>query len=155
MILKKAFTLFLCALLILYIFLGPSLLDQMKENYEESLEPAHKKTEWTGVINLWDYPRVDIRNGARFSWIKSKIRQFEKQNPGVYVELRELDGKEGPSFLKTAAKLGANPDIAPVGSDYFFMSGGYLEELDSFISLEDRADFIGSILDTAVYKGNI
>ena len=155
MTLRRAFTLFLCAILVVYIFLGPALLEQMKENYKKSLEPVHEKTEWTGVITLWDYPRLDIGNGTRFSWIKSKIRQFEKQNPGVYIEFRELDWKEGPTFLKAAAKTGANPDIAPVGSEYFFMSGGYIEELDSYISLEDRADFIGSVLDTAAYNGRL
>ncbi|KUO72048.1 MAG: hypothetical protein APF77_18295 [Clostridia bacterium BRH_c25] len=155
MTLKRAFTLFLCAILVVYIFLGPSLLEQMKDDYKKSLEPEHKKTEWTGIITLWDYPRLDIRNGTRFSWIKGKIRQFEKQNPGVYIEFRELDWQEGPTFLKAAAKTGANPDIAAVGSDYFFMSGGYLEELDNYIGFEDRADFIGSILDTATYKGKL
>ncbi|MGI6585036.1 MAG: ABC transporter substrate-binding protein [Lutisporaceae bacterium] len=155
MTLRKAFTLFLCAILIFYIFSGPAMLKQMKEDYNKSLEPVHEKTEWTGVITLWDYPRLDIRSGARFSWIKSKISQFEKRNPGVYIELRELDWNEGPSFLKAAAKIGANPDIAPVGSEYFFMWGGYLEELNSYISLEERADFIDSILDTARYNGKI
>ncbi len=155
MTLKRAFTLFLCAILAVYIFIGPSLLEQMKESYKKSLKPVHKKTEWTGVITLWDYPRLDIRNGTRFSWIKDKIRQFEKQNPRVYIELRELDWTEGPTFLKAAAKTGANPDIAPVGSDYFFMSGGYLEELDSYISLEEKADFVSSILDTATFNGNL
>jgi len=153
MTLRKAFTLFLCAILTLYIFSGPVLLEHVKEDYKKSLEPVHEKTEWTGVITLWDYPRLDIRSGTRFSWIKSKIRQFEKQNPGVYIELRELDWNEGPGFLKAAAKIGANPDIAPIGSDYFFISGGYLEELDGYISLEERADFIDSILDTAMYNG--
>lgn len=155
MTLRRAFTLFLCVILGVYIFIGPSLLKQMKDNYKKSLEPVHEKTEWTGVITMWDFPHLDIRNGARFSWIKSKIRQFEKQNPGVYIEFRELDRMEGQSFLKAAAKIGANPDIAPIGSDYFFMSGGYLEELDSYIRLEDKTDFIGSVLDTAVYNGKL
>ncbi|HWR60309.1 MAG TPA: extracellular solute-binding protein [Clostridia bacterium] len=155
MILKKAFTLFLCAILVIYIFAGPTLLKDMKESYERSLEPEHKKTEWTGVITLWDYPRLDIRNGTRFSWIKEKIRQFEKNNPGVYIELKQLDWQEGPGFLKAAAKTGANPDIAPVGSDFFYISGGYLEELDRYITLEERSDFIGSILDTALYEGKL
>lgn len=155
MILRKAFTLFLCTILVVYIFIGPSLLKHMKESYEKGIEPEHKKTEWTGVITIWDYPRLDIRNGTRFSWIKGKIRQFEKNNPGVYIELKALDWKDGPTFLKAAAKTGANPDIAAVGSDFFYISGGYLEELDKYITLEDRADFIGSILDTAIYKGKL
>jgi len=155
MTLRRAFTLFLCAVLTVYIFIGPALLERMKENYKKSLEPVPEKSEWTGVITLWDYPRLDIRNGTRFSWIKNKIKQFEKLNPGVYIEFRELNWKDGPGFLKAAAKIGANPDIAPVGSDYFFMSGGFLEELDSFISIEDRADYIYSVLDTAEYNGKL
>ena len=155
MILRKAFTLFLYAILVVFIFIGPSLLEQMKENYEKSLEPEHKKTEWTGVITLWDYPRLDIRNGTRFSWIKGKIKQFEKKNPGVYIELRTLEWKDGPTFLKAAAKTGANPDIAAVGSDYFYTSGGYLEELDQYLTLEDRTDLIVSVLDTAIYKDKL
>lgn len=153
--LRKAFTLILCAVLTFYIFSGPALLKQMKEDYKKSQEPVHEKTEWTGVITLWDYPHLDIRSGTRFSWIKSKIKQFEKQNPGIYFEFRELDLNEGPGFIKAAAKIGANPDIAPVGSDYFFVSGGYLEELDEHISFEDKADFIDSILETTVYNGKI
>jgi len=155
MILRRVFTLFLCAVLLVYIFIGPSLLEQMKSNYKKSLEPVHKKTQWTGVITLWDYPHLNIGGATHFGRIKNSIRQFEKQNPGVYIELHELDRLEGPSFMKAAAKIGANPDIAPVGSDFFYMSGGYLEELDSFIGLEDRADFIGSILDTAAYNGKL
>lgn len=155
MTLRRAFTLFLCAILIVYIFIGPSLLEQMKESYKKSQEPVHKKTEWTGVITLWDYPRLDMRNGSRFGWIKSKIRQFEKQNPGVYIELTELNWTEGPTFLKAAAKTGANPDIAPVGSDYYFIAGEYLEELDGYISLEEKSDFINSILDTASLNGRL
>ena len=155
MILRKVFTLFLCAILVVYIFSGPTLLEQMRESYEKSIEPQHKKTEWTGVITLWDYPRLDMRNGTRFSWIKGKIKQFEKNNPGVYIELKQLDWQDGPTFMKAAAKTGANPDIAPVGSDYYYMSGGYLEELDKYITLEEKSDYIGSILDTSIYKGKL
>lgn len=155
MTLRKAFTLFLCAILIVFIFIGPELLTKMKENYEKSLEPEYQKDKWTGVITLWDYPRLDMRNGARFGWIRGKIRQFEKQHPGIFIELKTLDWENGPGFIKAAARTGANPDIAPVGSDYFFMSGGYLEELDPYISAGDKADYIGSVLDTASYRGKV
>ncbi len=155
MTLRRAFTLFLCAILVVYIFTGPYLLKYMKDSYKKSQEPEHKKTEWTGVITLWDYPRLDNRNGSRFGWIKSKIKQFEKKNPGVYIEFKELGWKEGPTLLRAAAKTGANPDIAPVGSDFFFISNGYLEVLDGYISLEEKADYISSILDTATYKGKV
>ncbi len=155
MVLKRVFTLFLCAIMVVYIFIGPSLLERMKTAYEKSLEPVYEKNGWTGVITLWDYPQTDIRGGAHFSRLKGKIRGYEKKNPGIYIELRELNRTEGPSFLRAAAKIGANPDIAPVGSDHFCMSGGYLEELDGFISFGNRSDFTDRALDAVTYKGRI
>ncbi len=155
MTLKRAVTLFLCALIILYILAGPQLLEHMKHQYEKSQEIERKTAKWTGVITLWDYPRLDTRNGSRFRWIRSKIRQFEKQNPGVYIEFRELDWKEGPNLLKAAAKTGANPDIAPVGSEFFFASGGYLEALDAYLDPADKMDYLRSALDTATCNGKL
>lgn len=155
MTLKRAFTLFLCAIIVLYIVTGPRLLEHMKEEYEKSQATERKMAKWTGVITLWDFPRLDTRNGTRFKWIKSKIREFEKKNPGIYIEFRELDWKEGPNLLKAAAKTGANPDIAPVGSDFFFISGGYLEALDAYLDPADRMDYIKSALDTATYNGKL
>ncbi|MGE5630454.1 MAG: ABC transporter substrate-binding protein [Caulobacteraceae bacterium] len=155
MTLRKAFTLFLCVILVIYIFIGPDLLNYMKMDYKKSQEPVKKKSEWTGVITLWDYPRLDITNGTRFTWIRSKIREFERKNPGVYIELRTLDWKDGPTLLKAAAKTGAYPDIAPVGSDFYFISNGYLEELDSYINPLERSDFLSNILETASYNGKL
>lgn len=155
MTLKKAFTLFLCIILIFYIFYGPVVLDYMKSSYKKSLKEERKRAEWSGVITLWDYPRLDIKGGSRFRWIKSKIKEYERKNPGIYIELRELDWKDGPDFLKAAAAIGANPDIAPVGSDFYYIQKGYLEELDSYINPLERNDFLTSILDTASYKGKL
>lgn len=156
MTLRKVFTLFLCLLLAAYLIAGPYLLYRHRVDYRKSYD-YRKQTQsaWNGVITLWDFPRLDTRNGTRFSWIKSKISQFEKKNPGVYIEFRELDWKTGPTTLKAAANTGANPDIAPVGSDFFYTSKGVLEELDEYITPEERSDYLENALDTACYNGKL
>jgi multiple sugar transport system substrate-binding protein len=152
---KRAFTLFLCLLMIAFVVLGPTLLQKNKVSYDKSFEYMRKEIRWRGVITVWDYPRLNTSNGTKLSWISAKIKSFEKLYPGVYIDFKELDPEGGRNLLKAAVTTGANPDIAPVGSDYFFLSGGYLEELDGAISDGERADFLDIALESASYEGKL
>lgn len=152
---KRVFTLFLCLLISGFVFFGPQFLNNNRVNYEDYHKDNDKSPKWQGVITIWDYPRLNIKNGTRFSWIKKKISEFEKANPGVYIELRTLSWSQGPSVLLSAAEAGALPDIAPVGSDYYFQYKGLLEPLNDRISLEEKADFIDKCTETVVYNGKM
>lgn len=110
---------------------------------------------WRGVITVWDYPRLNTQNGTKLSWISSKIKQFEKLHPGVYIDFKELDSANGHILLKAAASTGAYPDIAPVGSNYYYMAEGLLEELDGDITETEKADFLAAALESSSYKGKL
>ncbi len=153
MILKRAFTLFLCAIMTIFIFIMPGYLKRNKVDYNEHYKELDKSIEWRGVITIWDYPRLNIRTGTRYGWLRSKIKEFERKNPGVYIDFRELDWKSGPTLLRAAEKSGALPDIAPIGSDFYYISRGILEELDSYISESDKADFLDKALKTTMHNG--
>ncbi len=155
MILKRAFTLFLCAIMIFFIFYAPSFFKENKVDYNKHYKDMEKDIPWRGVITVWDFPRLDTSNGSRYGWIRRKIREFEKKNPGVYIDLRELDWSNGPTLLKAAAKTGAYPDIAPVGSDFYFISKAVLEELDTYISSEEKADFTDNAINSVTYNGRM
>jgi multiple sugar transport system substrate-binding protein len=155
MTLKRAFTLFLCLSMAVFIFLGPELLQRYKVDYNNGYENMKREIPWRGVITVWDYPRLNNSNGTKLSWISNKIRQFEKRHPGVYIDFKELDTTSGLTLLKAAAVTGAPPDIAPVGSDYFFLSEGLLEELDPYISAEEKEDFLPKTLESASYNAKL
>lgn len=155
MTLKRAFTLFLCFFMIVLIFIGPALLQRYRVDYNKSYEKMKSEIPWRGVITIWDYPRLNTKDGTKLSWITSKIRQFEKLHPGVYIDFKELDTVNGPTLLKAAASTGAYPDVAPVGSDYYYMSEGLLEELDPYISEIEKLDFLPSALESASYRGKL
>ena len=155
MSLKRAFTHFLCAFMIFFIVVGPMIFTRYKVKYTDIYETQKKKDGWKGVISFSDYPRTDIRTGLKYSWIKSKIKQFEKENPGVYIDFREMDPKSGGVHLKAAVKTGAPPDIAPVGSDFYYIKGGYLERLDGEIDRADLTDYVENALNAVAYNGGI
>lgn len=155
MTLKRAFTLFLCLLMAAFLVTGPILLERYKVDYDKSYEHMKRKITWRGVITVWDYPRLNTKDGTRLSWITAKIKQFEKLHPGVYIDFKELDSTNGATLLKAAASTGAYPDIAPVGSEYYYMAEGLLEELDDYITEEEKADFLPSALESATYRGKL
>ncbi len=113
------------------VILGPVLLQRYRVDYNKSYEKMKAETHWRGVITVWDYPRLNSTNGTRFSWISVKIKQFEKLHPGVYIDFKELDVTSGATLLKAAANTGAYPDVAPIGSDFYFMSEGAFGESGS------------------------
>ena len=75
-------------LLCIFIMAGPFIFIYFKPYVEGKIE--HKKEEWEGIITFWDYPRVDVTNGSNYGWIVRKIKKFEKENPGVYIDLKPI-----------------------------------------------------------------
>lgn len=155
MTLKRAFTLFLCLLMVVFVILGPGLLRRHKVDYNKSFDYMKGKVLWRGVITVWDYPRLNTQNGTRLTWISAKIKQFEKQHPGVYIDFKELDLNSGSLLLKAAAKTGAYPDVAPVGADSYFMSQGLLEELDGYITENEKIDFLPAAIESTSYGSKL
>lgn len=155
MTIKRAVTLFLCIIIIIYIFTGPVLFKRFAVDYKNSYKPKTVEAEWKGIISFWDYPNLDTTNGSRLGWIEKRIREFEKNNPGVYIEFRPLSAEEGRTTLMAASKIGAAPDIAPVGSDWFFIASGFLEPLDEYITEEDKMDFKEDALEAVSFQGSI
>lgn len=87
-------------------------------NDVESLTEKDDK-KYTGVIKLWDYPRLNVETGSRYSWIQQKIKSFEKKNPGVYIDFTPLDWESGPYIINQAIESGDKPDIVPISHDFY------------------------------------
>lgn len=128
-----------------FYFIEHRLKDDAKDINDE-------KGHWKGVITLWDYPRLDITNGTRYGWITSKIKQFEKENPGVYIELKPIDWKSGPIEIETAVKMRTYPDIAPVGSDFTVIAQNVLEPIDRYLSATEINSYKTQALSAVRYN---
>lgn len=136
---------------ILFIIIWPIYL-LVIENNKDSKKDGE---DWSGIITLWDYPRLDIEKGTRYNWIIGIIKEFEKNHPGVYVKFEPLDWERGPIKLEAALRTETLPDIAPVATEYEYMSEAILEPLNDYISEKERNVFKYQTLEMVTNKGNI
>ena len=152
---KKIINIFLVLFSLAFVLLGPTLFKKYHVDYKESYEGRESIAKWRGVITFWDYPKLDTVNGGDHSWISKKIKDYEKLHPGTYIDYRTIDSATGKLTLRAASKIGACPDIAPVGSDMYFISSGLLEPLDDYIKLEDKEDYLQDALSSCTYNNTL
>lgn len=132
----RPFTLFLCLILIVFILFAPHFLK--RPQIDELIDKVFKKEiEWKGIITIRDYPRLDASTGYKYSWITKKIKEFERNNPGVFIEFKPLDTKTGYIEIEKSIKTNSYPDIAPVGANKEIISTGALEPLDRYLKQDE------------------
>lgn len=149
---RRPFILFLCTLLITATFIS-CLLTGCGGKYKQQKEGSDDL--WQGVITLWDFPRWPDNNGNRFGWIETKIKEFEKAHPGVFIHLRPLKWEYGHIELRAAAAAGTYPDIAPIGADYDFIANGYFEPVDEYFTPEELKKYEPRAIEAVTYKERI
>lgn len=98
---KKAFTIFLFVLTIIFLVLSPSFIISGVHNTR--MQSGEKSENYTGILTLW-YIADDIPSR---SYLNGRISAFEKLNTNVFIESQTLSSKEAISKLSA----GENPDI--------------------------------------------
>ena len=119
-------------------------VDSLTEKEEEK---------FTGVIKLWDYPRLNVETGSRYNWIQGKIKSFEKKNPGVYIEFKPLDWESGPHMISESIEKGDNPDIIPISYDFHDFE--LLYPLDEFFTEKELGEFRFETIKSVTYNDSI
>lgn len=150
----RPFTLFLCLILIVFILFAPHFL--IKPQIDELFDKIFRKNiEWSGIITVRDYPRLDVETGYKYSWIMKKIKVFEKKNPGVIIDFKPLDPEFGHVELETAIKTNSCPDIAPVGANYEIISKDVLEPLDKYFKGAEIDNYKSSVISAVKHDNTI
>lgn len=148
-------TLIVCVSVILVfsiVFSGCFLQNKVVKQKPEELQ---EKDKFEGVITVWDFPKWSDSDENKFAWMESKIKEFEKKHPGVFIELRKLSWEDGPFELNAAVNLGTNPDIACVGGNINLSWYDKLEPLDQYLSSQDVEDFNDLALKTVTHNDKI
>lgn len=152
---KRPFTLFLCLVLLLYLLIAPFFLFSIDRGRLEGRE-LEDSTKWQGVITLWDIPRSTI-SGSAFGWIKTRISKFENENPGVFINLRELNTDNSKEILQRAAKANSEnrPDVLPlfIGNNTIPLAN--IEPLNMWINEETWGKFKEEYKQAVSYKEDI
>ncbi|HHY13495.1 MAG TPA: sugar ABC transporter substrate-binding protein [Thermoanaerobacterales bacterium] len=135
---------------IAFILLGTSCSLLNREKNELTRED-----EWQGIITIWDFPRWADEKGNKFYWLQQNIEEFERENPGVFIELRRLDWENGAFEVNSALLSNTYPDIVPNVVDYEHVLKGHVEPIDKFLTKEDYKDFYQISLDSVTFDGHI
>ncbi|KNF09149.1 extracellular solute-binding protein, family 1 [Gottschalkia purinilytica] len=150
---KKKIKKIISIILIIFIICWPIYaLFFSIDNGVEDTKIEDEDSNWRGVIKLWDFPRLDVTTGSRYGWMQEKIKKFEAENPGVYIELQPIDWDKGPIKLEVALETGNVPDIAPIGTDYIYMNDKVLEPLDQYFDESDKKEFKYQALKSVMYN---
>ena len=104
---KKAFTLFLCLAFTGLLFLSPSLIMQGIHKNTYTLWEQKKQSSNTGNLTLWHVVSFKTGGETGVSYLKSRIRSFEKNNPYVFIQLKALTVEEA----EAAIAEGEFPDL--------------------------------------------
>jgi multiple sugar transport system substrate-binding protein len=148
----RTLVLFFCFIFFMAAFMGLILIGCNVERNNSSIESEES---WEGIITLWDFPRWPDKTGNKFGWIESKIREFEKENPGVFIHLRPLKWEYGLIELRAATAAGTYPDIAPIAADFDFIIEGHLEPVNEFISSDELERYEPRAIEAVTYQNQI
>ncbi|MPW26375.1 extracellular solute-binding protein [Alkalibaculum sp. M08DMB] len=142
---KKILKSFCYGIILVYVLSAPFYLNNV---YTKKYLTDTSKVEWSGVINMWDIPRLTI-NGSEFAWIKSRISAYQEVNPNIHISLRELHYNDNKDIAFKAALSNNYPDIMPLTIDNetlpldHVIPINFLDEEDSIISIKD--ELIGTV----------
>lgn len=98
------------------------------------------------AIHFWQFWDIAV--------VAPIIAEFEKQNPGVHVEVEQLTWATGLEKIQAALASGTQPDVCELGSTWLprFSYEGVLEDLTPVYEAE-RDSFL--MWDSAVYKDHV
>ncbi len=104
---KKAFALFLCALAVFFLIATPSLIYNGLKRDVYYLREKQKEGRYTGSLTMWHVVSFKTGGETGSSYLAARIRDFEKINPYVFIDLTSLTAAEAEEKLKT----GELPDL--------------------------------------------
>ncbi|MDK2886462.1 MAG: multiple sugar transport system substrate-binding protein [Thermosipho sp. (in: thermotogales)] len=84
-------------------------------------------------------------------------KEFEKDNPGVKIEMEFVGWDELWNKIITSIGAGAAPDVMYIGSRWIpaLAEMGAIIPLDDYVSPEKKALYYDTVWDTVTYKGKI
>ncbi|MGW0392312.1 extracellular solute-binding protein [Streptomyces sp. NPDC003042] len=94
----------------------------------------------------------DNPQNSSASYWKALADGFEKDNPGVHVEVSVYSWSEVDAKVAEMVKAGKAPDIAQIGAYADYAEAGQLYTTDELLSVKTEADFLGPLADAGKVK---
>jgi multiple sugar transport system substrate-binding protein len=117
--------------------------------------PQQASTGGETVVRMWIWSQWNGETGIEpdgqpLDWWKARVAEWEAKNPGVKVEIEDLNGLDLDINAKydTAVAAGNIADIIWLDESYFskYASSDVLEPIDEFLTEDDKQDFLAGNL---------
>lgn len=139
----KPFTLFLYGIVLALIIIGTRIYTR-GISLPDPLEPLTvKKPEWTGLITLWDTSYVDCGTGSNTGWLNKQIQRFEKNNPGVFIDVRKITPERMKMYFEGKMRDELLPDIIALPVYEQIVPQELLLDLKPYLSQKEIDRFCG------------
>lgn len=117
------------------------------------LVACSRKTDNREVVTFWAM-------GYEAEVVAQLIPEFERQNPGIRVDLQQLPWLSAHEKLLTAFAGESLPDVSPIGNTWIpeFVALGALDPLDAEITATpgfDVPDYFTGVWDSGVVDGRV
>jgi len=133
----KPFTLFLCISVIVFLIVGAYLFFLDENKIDEPNFIINEFPSWKGIITLWDISYIDIGTGNRSRWLNNLIKEFEKKNPGIFIDMRRMTAERVREYFSGETNEEFNPDIISLDNYEQTVPTYMLESLNSFFTKEE------------------
>lgn len=111
---RKPFALWMTLAALVFLAAGPALYLQLAKTNDAIGLPMPEGPEYRGLLRLWEVSYVPAGTGSSIPWLSRYIRDFERKNPGIYVELRTLPPERLQMYLMDGTHQDFLPDMLSI-----------------------------------------
>lgn len=151
----KPFTLFLILFSLLFLIIYPIWIGKL------ALQPPHYGQaqtglpSWSGIITLWDIPYVQAGRGSHLQWLNGCINRFEKEYPGVFIDVRTMTVERLNMYLYGNIDRDILPDIISLGIYDQTIPENLLTDLSTIFTQDELAAIREPALNRVQYRGHV
>ncbi|HOB20366.1 MAG TPA: extracellular solute-binding protein [Candidatus Atribacteria bacterium] len=111
---NPAFFIALC-LSIVFLVSAPLFLPGKLADRNLPVPGSMENEGWTGIISFWYVPSVETGRGSQVQWLNRYIRSFEKQHPGVFIDMRIMTVERMAMYFSGAPDPVLLPELITLG----------------------------------------
>ncbi|GAA3108135.1 multiple sugar transport system substrate-binding protein [Kribbella aluminosa] len=108
----------------------------------------------SGSVTMWIYPVVPDQAKHQAFW-DQQIADFKKVNPNIDVKVEIFPWPQRDQKLQTAIAAGKGPDVVYLIPDQLPKYAKNLEPADSYLSDQDKADYLDNAKAAVTYDGKM
>lgn len=113
--LRKFIPAIICIALIVLILAAPAAIVGGIHKTTYTIRAEEKAVKFRGTLEMWHIVSFKTPEGSGISYLKDRMRAFEKQNPYVYINVSGLTPEEAQKKLDS----GEHPDIVSYPLGFF------------------------------------